>query len=159
MPGLAVGGRLQSGTRTEFARCARSWCNKDRSSRILWKFRCRLSGSSLSGRCATESSDQLGLGVASYEEAAVRFGEHRRPHVLTGPKRGRGCPCRNQCIGRVLTRELGMVTWVEFPRVLLINATFRREPPRTLSGRSFFALLRFIVFHGLIVKAGTRNSP
>jgi transcriptional regulator with XRE-family HTH domain len=34
--------------------------------------------------------DQFASRVASYEEAAVRFGEHRRPHVLTGAKRGRG---------------------------------------------------------------------
>jgi hypothetical protein len=35
-------------------------------------------------------SDQFASRVASYEEAAVRFGEHRRPHVLTGAKWGRG---------------------------------------------------------------------
>jgi hypothetical protein len=64
-----------------------------------------MSGSSLSGAARHRVSNQFGSGVASYEEAAVRFGEHRRPHVLTGAKRGRGRPCRNQCIGRVLTRD------------------------------------------------------
>jgi hypothetical protein len=94
---VAESAYVQSGTRTEFARC---FYKVDLSDALLHRLR-----ASLSGAARHRVSDQFGSGVASYEEAAVGFGEHRRPHVLIGAKRGRGAPCRNQCIGRVLTRD------------------------------------------------------